>query len=129
MRVYKSDSIVGELYKCDIDPSGTYICACGFDKMIHVLDFFSGEVIFQVPAHSELITGVKFSPDGRYIFSIGGDGCIMQWKLGDILVRAMQDRLMELYSKAQRKDSKAVLRQSLSLPKSGMIRSSALFDC
>ena len=57
----------------------------------------------QVSGHSDLITGVKFSPDGRSLYSIGGDGCIMIWDLAEDLVLAMQDRLLELYAAAQRK--------------------------
>lgn len=53
--------------------------------------------------HSDAITGVKFSPDGRHILSIGGDGCILVWKVPPTLVAAMQDRLLELYSTAQQR--------------------------
>ena len=111
MRAYKSDLITSELYKCDIDPSGMYVAACSFDKTISVFDFFSGELITQVHGHSELTTAVRFSPDGRSLISTGGDGVIMIWQLSDILVTAMQDRLLELYSNAQRKQSKAAIRQ------------------
>ena len=54
----------------------------------------------QVAAHSEVITGVKFSLDGRHLVSIGGDGCIMVWKVSESLVTAMQDRLVDLYGEA-----------------------------
>ena len=46
--------------------AGTYIATCGFNKTIQILDFFSGELIAQVSGHSELVTAIKFSPDGRY---------------------------------------------------------------
>lgn len=84
-----------------------YIATCGFDKSISIFDFFSGELITQVSGHSELVTGVKFSPDGRYLVSIGGDGCILMWRIADFLVKAMQDRLVELMSSAQRRNLKA----------------------
>ena len=90
MRSYKNDAVAAGLYKSDIDPSGMYIAACAFDKMISVFDFFSGDLIAQVQGHSELVTGVRFSPDGRYLLSIGGDGCIMMWKLADVLLKNMQ---------------------------------------
>lgn len=46
---------------------------------------------------------MKFSPDGRTILSTGGDGCILIWKVPPTLVASMQDRLLELYSTAQRR--------------------------
>ena len=102
MRAYKSDLIMGELYKSDIDPSGMYVAACAFDKTINIFDFFSGELLAQVSGHSELVTAVRFSPDGHYLISISGDGCIMTWRLSSILVGAMDDRLDELVDKLEK---------------------------
>ena len=69
----------------------------------------------QVTGHSELVTGVKFSPDGRHLVTIGGDGCIFMWRVADYLVKAMQERLVELLSNAQRRKVKATaaVRKSL----------------
>jgi hypothetical protein len=50
-----------------------------------------------------LITSVKFSPDGKNLISVGGDGCILVWEIAEHLVEAMQDRLVELYAVAERK--------------------------
>lgn len=108
VRAYRHDSW-GELYKCDIDPSGMYIATSGIDKVIRILDFFSGEVVAEVSGHSELITGLRFSPDGRNLLTVSGDGCILQWRLGETLQAAMRDRLLELYAIAQRKQSKAIV--------------------
>lgn len=101
MRTIRSDGC------CALYLTGTYIATCAFDKTISVFDFFSGELVTQVAGHSELITGVKFSPDGRHLLSIGGDGCIFVWRVAESLVKAMQDRLMELMSNAQRRNIKA----------------------
>ncbi len=57
----------------------------------------------QVSGHADAITGVKFSPDGRHLLSIGGDGCILVWKVPPSLVGAMQDRLLEMYTAAQKR--------------------------
>jgi hypothetical protein len=83
--------------------AGTFVAACAFDKTINLFDFFSGDLVAQVSGHSEAITAVRFSPDGRYLLSVGGDGCIMIWSLANSLVSAMQERLMELSSSAKRR--------------------------
>ena len=69
-----------ELYKVDIDPSGMFIAVCGFDKVIRIVDFFSGDIVAEVSGHSELITGLRFSSDGKYLITISGDGCVFQWR-------------------------------------------------
>ncbi len=111
MRTYKSPAIQQELYKADVDPSGMFVACSAFDKTLNLFDFFSGELLAQVTGHSEVVTGVRFSLDGRHIISIGGDGCIMVWKLSDSLVTAMQDRLVELYGEAVQKQA-SILRRS-----------------
>lgn len=42
------------------------------------------------------MTSVRFSPDGTYILSTGGDGCIMKWALPDIIINAIRERILEL---------------------------------
>jgi WD40 repeat protein len=113
MRAYKNPEISStELYKVDIDPSGLYIVTCGFDKSITMIDFYSGEVITQVFGHSELVTNISFSRDGSHIVTVGGDGCVIIWRIHDLLVKGMQDRLMELYANAQRRNQKLALKAS-----------------
>jgi hypothetical protein len=91
---------------------GSYLVTCDFNKNITLIDFFSGEVIFHLSGHhSELITGLKFSLDGSSLMSIGGDGCIMVWKTSYGLVRSMKDRLIELFTKAQKRNSKVMIKQ------------------
>lgn len=50
-----------------------------------------------------MITAIQFSPNGQSLISVGGDGCIMVWRLSEDLVKAMQDRLVELYANAKKK--------------------------
>lgn len=73
-----------------------HVAVCAFDKTVSLFDFFSGDLLAQVSGHSELITAVRFSPDGKFLLSVGGDGCIMKWALADRLVEGMQERLLEL---------------------------------
>ena len=117
MRTYKSVHITQELYKADVDPSGMFVAASAFDKTINIFDFFSGELLSQVTGHSEVVTGVRFSLDGRHLVSIGGDGCIMVWRLHESLVAAMQDRLVELYGEAVQKQYSVLRRSQNSLRK------------
>ncbi len=87
----------GEMYKVDLDPTGIYAAICSFDKYIRLFDFYSGRCLCKVSGHSELVTGVRFSLDGRRLISIGGDGCIFIWRLSTVLQQAINDRLCELY--------------------------------
>ena len=42
------------------------------------------------------MTSVRFSPDGTYILTAGGDGCIMKWALPYYIISAIQERILEL---------------------------------
>ena len=75
------------MYKADPDPASTVVATCSFDKHIRLVDFFSGEIIADVAGHSDIVTAVRFSPDGEFLISVGGDGCIFIWKVADVLVQ------------------------------------------
>ena len=95
---------------------GIFVASCAFDKTINLFDFFSGDLVAQVTGHSELITSVRFSPDGRYLLSVGGDGCIMIWSLAEPLVSAMQERLLELISSAIKRQKQSILNEEKAKP-------------
>ncbi|CAM9266437.1 unnamed protein product [Ectocarpus sp. 12 AP-2014] len=86
----------GELFKVDLDPTGMYAAACSFDKWIRLFDFYSGECLAKVAGHSELATGVRFTPDGRRLVTTGGDGVMFVWRLSPELHQSMRDRMCEL---------------------------------
>lgn len=44
----------------------------------------------------QMVTGVRFSLDGRYLFSVSADGCIFVWRLAPALTRSIQSRLIEM---------------------------------
>ena len=46
-------------------------------------------------------------PDGKFLITVGGDGCILQWRLGGLLRSAMKERMLELYAVAKRKQEGA----------------------
>lgn len=45
--------------------------------------------------HSELVTGLRFSPDCRHLVSASGDGCIFVWRVPHDMVVTMQARLAQ----------------------------------
>ncbi|XP_022672151.1 WD repeat-containing protein 62-like isoform X4 [Varroa destructor] len=71
----------GTLIKVVLDPSGTFCATSCTDKSIYVYDYQTAECLAQMFGHSELVTGLRFSDDGRNLISVSGDGCIFVWKL------------------------------------------------
>ena len=54
-----------------------YVAACTFDKKICIFDFFSGNLMSYFDSgHAEVITAIRFSPNGKHLLTVGGDGCI-----------------------------------------------------
>ncbi|KAI1295684.1 Mitogen-activated protein kinase-binding protein 1 [Halotydeus destructor] len=76
-----SNSEEGTLIKMEFDPSGTYLATSSTDKSLSIYDYQSGECLAVTSGHSELITGLKFTPNGRNLISVSGDGCVFIWKL------------------------------------------------
>jgi WD40 repeat protein len=56
LRSYRPTGMGGEMYKCSMDPSGTFVATCSFDKVIRVFDFFSGEIVAQVDIIRKALT-------------------------------------------------------------------------
>ena len=63
------------------DPSGRYLVTSSVQKYVLLFDTYSKAFLSHVYGHSEMILGVRFSQDGRYFVSVGGDGCIFVWRL------------------------------------------------
>ena len=63
----------GSLLKIDIDPSGRYLAASSSNKYVYVWDTENPECIASLRGHSKVIADLKFSRDGRRLFTISGD--------------------------------------------------------
>lgn len=48
-------------------------------QWIRLVDFYSGKCLAKVAGHSELATGVRFTPDGRRLVTTGGEGPGANW--------------------------------------------------
>lgn len=63
------------------DPTGRYLVTSSVQKYVLLFDTYTKTFLSHVYGHSEMILGVRFSRDGRYFVSVGGDGCVFVWKL------------------------------------------------
>lgn len=52
-------------------------------------DYERGDCIAVGLAHSCSISKVRVSPDGQKIITVGDDGAIMIWKVGDLQVEGL----------------------------------------
>ncbi|XP_078799332.1 mitogen-activated protein kinase-binding protein 1-like isoform X3 [Oryzias latipes] len=96
-KAYKgSVSEDGILLKVQIDPSGQYVATSCSDKNISIFDFYSGERVASVFGHSEIVTGLKFTADCKYLITVSGDSCIFMWRLAPELTFTMKERLRQL---------------------------------
>jgi hypothetical protein len=102
VRSYKSDTPEevnaqeqGSLLKISLDPGGVHAVTGGSDKSIRLFDFSNGNILGKVLGHSELITGVKFTPDCERVISTSADGCIFVWKVSNELVTKMRQKFLD----------------------------------
>lgn len=77
------------------DASGIYVATSCTDKTLCVYDYYSGECMATMLGHSELVTGLRFSPDCRHLVSASGDGCVFVWRVPHDMVVTMQARLAQ----------------------------------
>lgn len=83
----------GALIKIAFDSSATFIATSCTDKSIYIYDYQTGECLAATSGHSEIVTGLKFSQDGRHLISISGDGCIFVWRLPIEMTNAIASKL------------------------------------
>ncbi|XP_074876966.1 WD repeat-containing protein 62 [Buteo buteo] len=86
----------GSLLKVQLDPSGTFLATSCSDKSITLIDFHSGECVAKMFGHSEIVTGMQFTYDCRYLITVSGDSCIFIWHLDLEITSSMKQHLLEL---------------------------------
>jgi len=69
----------GEINALDISNDGQYFISGGLDKHVNLWHYDNGEIIQTCFGHSDGITKMKFSPDSKYIASVGAEGAIFLW--------------------------------------------------
>merc|ERR1719233_1521699 len=88
-----SSSEDGSVVKVVLDQSGMYFATSCTDKSVCVYEYKTGELVGTLTGHSELVTGLAFSPDSRHLITVSGDSCIFVWKLPGSMVDAMKTHL------------------------------------
>lgn len=74
-----------EMLAMDIEHSGTLFVTGGRDGLLKVWHYDNGETVALGKGHSEAINAVKIAPDRREIVTVGSEGAIMVWEVGDLL--------------------------------------------
>ncbi|XP_023955304.2 mitogen-activated protein kinase-binding protein 1 isoform X6 [Bicyclus anynana] len=85
----------GTLIKVALDSSGIYLATSSTDKILSVYDYYSGECMATMYGHSEIVTGLRFTPDCQHLISASGDGCIFVWRVPHDMVVTMRARLAQ----------------------------------
>lgn len=70
-----------------MDKSGTFVATSCTDKTLCVYDFNSEELLATMFGHSELVTGLRFTNDSKYLISASGDGCIFVWRMPTDMIK------------------------------------------
>ncbi|DBA00411.1 TPA: hypothetical protein N0F65_012942 [Lagenidium giganteum] len=74
-----------ELLAMDIEQTGTLFVTGGRDALLKVWHYDNGETVAMGKGHSEAINAVKISPERKEIVTVGAEGAIMVWEMGNLL--------------------------------------------
>lgn len=66
----------------DISPDSMQFASGGDDKIVKMWDYDEGEIIRTGKGHAGSIKKVKWSPDQKFVTSVGDEGAIFVWKMG-----------------------------------------------
>ncbi|KAM9468830.1 WD repeat-containing protein 62 [Clarias gariepinus] len=94
-KCFKGSLTDGPVLKVQLDPSGMFLATSCSDKSICVFDYETGECVATLFGHSELVTGMKFSPDCKHLITVCGDSCVFVWRLCSQMTNLMRKRLAE----------------------------------
>ncbi|XP_066973232.1 uncharacterized protein [Macrobrachium rosenbergii] len=103
----------GTLIKVVLDQSGIYAATSCTDKNMCIYDYYSGECMATMYGHSELVTGLRFTSDGRHLITVSGDGCIFLWRMPHDMTQTMVARLAQQAERATKDKRKTGRQQSL----------------
>eukprot|EP00325_Prymnesiales_sp_UTEX-LB-985_P010048 CAMPEP_0174709378 /NCGR_PEP_ID=MMETSP1094-20130205/11355_1 /TAXON_ID=156173 /ORGANISM="Chrysochromulina brevifilum, Strain UTEX LB 985" /LENGTH=653 /DNA_ID=CAMNT_0015908051 /DNA_START=37 /DNA_END=1998 /DNA_ORIENTATION=- len=59
----------------------TVFATGGMDHVVRIWSFKSGALISEGAGHTAAVRGIKFSPDGKQLVSVGEDGAVLVWNI------------------------------------------------
>jgi WD40 repeat protein len=68
-----------EILEAALSADGSLVAAAAGDQRIYVWSTAGGEPLVTLDGHLGKLTGLAFSPDGRFLFSSSEDGTILVW--------------------------------------------------
>jgi WD40 repeat protein/TolB-like protein len=70
-----------------VSPDGSMVAAASHDSIVRLWDTKTGELLHELPGHTDEVQGVDFAPDGRRLVSCSRDATVRLWDVesGDAL--------------------------------------------
>ncbi|WIA09056.1 hypothetical protein OEZ85_008470 [Tetradesmus obliquus] len=89
-RTLAPEAGAGEPIKLYIDPGGVVLICCHADGCLRLYHLATGQLLWRAWGHSEMVAAASLSSDLTKMVSVGGDGCVIVWKLPEQLVQEVQ---------------------------------------
>eukprot|EP00344_Euplotes_crassus_P007599 CAMPEP_0197010058 /NCGR_PEP_ID=MMETSP1380-20130617/52577_1 /TAXON_ID=5936 /ORGANISM="Euplotes crassus, Strain CT5" /LENGTH=282 /DNA_ID=CAMNT_0042431711 /DNA_START=1053 /DNA_END=1901 /DNA_ORIENTATION=- len=70
-----------EQFSIDISKDGRYFVTGGALGILRIWDYVEGKIVSEQAGHSNTITSVSFTPDGKQVISTGRDGLVLVWNV------------------------------------------------
>lgn len=67
----------------DVSPDGQFVACGSYGRALGVVDLETHSLITDLRGHQGRVRSVFFSPDGKRLVSLGGDGTVMLWSVND----------------------------------------------
>ena len=62
-------------------PDGTYLATCGAEGMVWLFDVQTEKMVRVFNGHTDLVTSIDFSPDGKYLLTGSYDSTVRIWEV------------------------------------------------
>eukprot|EP00775_Hariotina_reticulata_P013699 gene13699-13821_t len=85
VRTLQPEAGAGEPIRLCIDPGGVVAVCCHADGCMRLYHLGSGQLLWRAWGHGDIVCGAVVTPDLTRLVSVGGDGCIIVWKLPEQL--------------------------------------------
>lgn len=74
-----------------MDPGGVTAICCHSDGCVRVYDLKTGQLVWRAWGHASYVAAATVSPDLTRLVTVGGDGCVVVWKLPSSLTEQLQE--------------------------------------